>query len=214
MIHREGYRTLFFVLSISLLASLAAIFVFSIYVGFPLVVFLFIILVLVLWFFRIPKRSYLVDNDKVISPADGKVVVIEEVMEDVFFHEKMIQISVFMSPLNVHINRYPVAGRVVFTKYFPGKFLVAWHPKSSSLNEQMVTGIDASGRHFLVKQIAGAVARRVVCYAHENDDAKQCSEMGFIKFGSRVDVLVPLGTDIIVKIGDKVKGGISTLAKI
>lgn len=174
----------------------------------------FIFFILVVSFFRIPKRNFVQGDNLIISPCDGKVVVIEEIIDEEYFHDKRIQISVFMSPLNVHVNRYPLSGVVKYVKYFPGKYLVAWHPKSSTENERFSTVIEHSdGQQVLVKQIAGAVARRIRNYAIVDKKVLQCEELGFIKFGSRVDILLPPGTTVEAQIGQKVKGGISVLAK-
>ena len=162
---------------------------------------------LVVWFFRNPSRSVVPNDSLILSPADGKVVAIEEVIENEYFKDRRLQVSIFMSPLNVHINRYPISGLVTYCKYHPGKYLVAWHPKSSVLNERSTVVIrDANGREILVRQIAGAVARRIVTYALEDNAVLQGDELGFIKFGSRVDVFLPPGTRIKVGIGDKVAG--------
>jgi phosphatidylserine decarboxylase len=162
---------------------------------------------LVVWFFRNPSRSVVPNDSLILSPADGKVVAIEEVIENEYFRDRRLQVSIFMSPLNVHINRYPISGLVTYCKYHPGKYLVAWHPKSSVLNERSTVVIrDAYDREILVRQIAGAVARRIVTYALEDKPVLQGDELGFIKFGSRVDIFLPPGTRIKVRIGDKVAG--------
>jgi len=163
-------------------------------------------------FFRIPNRSFHYSEHEIVSPADGKVVVIEEVFDEEYFHEKRLQISVFMSPANVHVNRYPIDGEVVYSKYHPGKYLVAWDPKSSTDNERHSIVVKNNKAVILVKQIAGALARRIVNYAEVGKSVKQNQELGFIKFGSRVDLLLPLDAKPAVKIGDKVKNGISVLA--
>ena len=163
-------------------------------------------------FFRMPVRALTISDDAIVSPADGKVVVIEEVQPDEFYTEKRIQISVFMSPANVHVNRLPIAGNVVYNKYHPGKFLVAWHPKSSTDNERWSVVIENSKGSILCKQIAGALARRICNYTTVGQSFQQCDEYGFIKFGSRVDLLLPVGAKIHTKIGDVVKGGVTVLA--
>lgn len=163
-------------------------------------------------FFRIPNRSFHYSEHEIVSPADGKVVVIEEVFDEEYFHEKRLQISVFMSPANVHVNRYPIDGEVVYSKYHPGKYLVAWDPKSSTDNERHSIVVKNNKAVILIKQIAGALARRIVNYAEVGESVKQNQELGFIKFGSRVDLLLPLDAKPAVKIGDKVKNGISVLA--
>tara|TARA_B110000483_G_scaffold165430_1_gene195818 strand:+ start:684 stop:1328 length:645 start_codon:yes stop_codon:yes gene_type:complete len=166
------------------------------------------ILVLILQFFRNPKRHTIKNDAQVISPVDGKVVVIEEVEETEYFKEKRLQISIFMSPLNVHVTRYPIGGYVLFSKYHPGKYLVAWHPKASTENERTTIVIEnkAYGK-VLYRQIAGALARRIVNYAKKGQKIDQGADAGFIKFGSRVDLFLPLGTKIKVKLNQKVKGG-------
>ena len=172
-----------------------------------------VILILVLQFFRNPKRNFAINESGVLSPVDGKVVVIEEVFEKEYYNEKRLQISVFMSPLNVHVTRYPVSGDVVYSKYHPGKYLVAWHPKSSEENER--TTVVVRSKEFgdvLHRQIAGAMARRIVNYAEEGQQVAQASDSGFIKFGSRVDVFLPLDADVQVTLNQKVKGGLSVLA--
>lgn len=173
-----------------------------------------VFLLLVVWFFRNPDRSVIPDDSLVLSAADGKVVVIEEVVEKEYFKDNRIQVSIFMSPLNVHANRYPVSGIVSYYKYHPGKYLVAWHPKSSELNERSTIVIKNSrGKMILVRQIAGAVARRIVSYTYEGKQVIQGGELGFIKFGSRVDMFFPVGTKIDVKIGDIVTGNRTVIAK-
>jgi phosphatidylserine decarboxylase len=168
---------------------------------------------MVVWFFRNPDRTIVPDDSKILSAADGKVVVIQEVVEKEYFKDKRIQVSVFMSPLNVHANRYPISGTVSYYRYHPGKYLVAWHPKSSELNERSTIVIkDKQGREILLRQIAGAVARRIVSYTKEGQEVVQGQELGFIKFGSRLDLFLPLGTKINVKIDDPVKGNLDQIA--
>lgn len=168
---------------------------------------------LVFWFFRVPLRSILQHKENVIAPVDGKVVMIKEVEEDEFIKEKCIQVSIFMSPLNVHICRFPVSGEVIYKKYHPGKYLVAWHEKSSTENERTSVAVETYAKHkVLFRQIAGYVARRIVFYCDEGDRAEAGHEFGFIKFGSRMDVFLPLDTEIICKIGDKTKGGVDVIA--
>lgn len=167
----------------------------------------------VLYFFRNPKRNIITDDNKIIAPADGKVVVIEEVDVDEYFSEKKIQVSIFMSPSNVHVNRTPIGGEVKYTAYHPGKYLVAWHPKSSTENERTTIVIDNGSVEVMMRQIAGKVARRIVYNLEEGDDVKQGLDFGFIKFGSRVDLFLPLDTKINVKLGQKVKGGITVVGE-
>ena len=163
-------------------------------------------------FFRMPSRNWTSDASAIVSPADGKVVVIEEVEPDEYYKEKRVQISVFMSPANVHVNRTPIAGNIIYNQYHPGKFLVAWHPKSSTDNERWSVVIENEKGSILLKQIAGALARRICNYAAVGTKYDQTAEYGFIKFGSRVDLLIPLNATINCKIGDVVKGGITVLA--
>jgi phosphatidylserine decarboxylase len=169
---------------------------------------------LVLYFFRNPERLVKADENCIYAPADGKVVVIEQTNEDEYFKDARIQVSVFMSPLNVHVNRMPVSGEVKYFKYHPGDFLVAWHPKSSTENERTTVVVESvKGPQILLRQIAGAVARRIVCYAKDVKSFKQGEDYGFIKFGSRVDIFLPIGTKIDVKIGDVVRGNETVIAR-
>ena len=164
-------------------------------------------------FFRIPRRAFTNDDNEIIAPADGRIVVIEDVFEKEWLKTECRQVSIFMSPANVHVNRYPVTGKVAYVKYHKGNYFIASHPKSSTLNEHSSIGIEMSnGTRILMRQIAGAVARRIVCYAKEGDEVKQNQEVGFIKFGSRVDLFIPLDAGIDVDLEDIVRGGISTIA--
>ena len=174
-----------------------------------------VMMYLVVQFFRIPKREVRFEENDILCPADGKVVVIEEIEETEYFKDKRIQISIFMSPLNVHANYNPISGIIKYVKYHPGLFLVAWHPKSSTDNERstMVTE-HASGKEVLFRQIAGAVARRICYYVQPNQKVTTGEEFGFIKFGSRIDIILPLDTKIDVKIGDKVKGRITKIGSL
>ena len=216
MFHKEGYKIILITLVLVIAMSLAAdYFIVNNYLRSTIMLLAIVMLVLVLQFFRNPKRNINTSEDYVVSPVDGTVVVIEEVFEKEFFNEKRLQVSVFMSPINVHVTRYPVAGQVVFSKYHPGKFLVAWHPKSSEENER--TTVVVNSKNFgdvLHRQIAGALARRIVNYAEKGQQVTQGSDSGFIKFGSRVDVFLPIGTKLDVKLNDVVKGGSSILASI
>lgn len=172
-----------------------------------------IFLIIILQFFRNPKRSVSLNEGHIISPVDGKVVVIEEVYEAEYFKDKRLQVSVFMSPINVHVTRYPISGKVVFSKYHPGKFLVAWHPKSSTENERTTVVVN-NGKFgdILYRQIAGALAKRIVNYAKEDMQVIQGTDAGFIKFGSRVDLYLPLGTEINVVLNQKAIGGKTIIA--
>ncbi len=174
-----------------------------------------VLFLLVLQFFRNPKIAVHIDEKQIIAPADGKVVVIEDVVEEEYFNAKRKQISIFMSPVNVHVNRSPAAGIVKYFKYHAGLYLVAWHPKSSTENERTTMVLDmGDGLEILVRQIAGAVARRIKWYVNEGDKLDQGGEFGFIKFGSRVDIFLPLDADIKVNIGDKTKGGRTVIAEL
>jgi phosphatidylserine decarboxylase len=174
-----------------------------------------ILLILVLQFFRNPNRTTPKNEKHLISPVDGKVVIVQEVFEKEYFKDKRLQVSIFMSPLNVHVTRYTMSGVVNFSKYHPGKYLVAWHPKSSELNERTTIVLEnETFGEILYRQIAGAVARRIVNYAEEGTQVTQGEDAGFIKFGSRVDLFLPLGTPIDVKVNDVVKGGVQTIAHL
>ncbi|MEN9421346.1 MAG: hypothetical protein RLZZ107_820 [Bacteroidota bacterium] len=174
-----------------------------------------VLLYLIIQFFRIPKRTCTGGSQDIMCPADGKVVVIEEVEETEYFKDKRIQVSIFMSPMNVHANYYPISGEVSYTKYHPGLFLVAWHPKSSTDNERSTCVVKhANGTEILFRQIAGALARRICYYAQTGDKAQQGEEFGFIKFGSRVDLFLPLGTKIDVALGQKVQAKLTKLGTL
>lgn len=216
-IHKEGYKTISIIALVCLVlgdVTLNYVAPLSNVIAWGIYVILFGFWLFIVSFFRIPSRTFTNNEDAVVSPADGKVVVIEEVFDTEFFQEKRLQISVFMSPANVHVNRYPFSGKVVYSKYHKGKYLVAWDPKSSTENERHSIVLSNPKADVLVKQIAGALAKRIVNYAVVGEDAKQNEELGFIKFGSRVDLLLPLGTPVNVKIGDKVKNGVSVLATL
>ena len=173
-----------------------------------------IFFILILQFFRNPKRTLKPSNDKVYAPADGKIVVIEEVEEPEFFKNKRRQVSIFMSPINVHVNRYPISGTVKYAKYHPGKYLVAWHPKSSIENERTSVVVENKKITVLFRQIAGALAKRIVMYSKNGDEVIQGEDCGFIKFGSRVDLFLPLDVKIEVSLGQKVKGNKTIIASI
>jgi phosphatidylserine decarboxylase len=214
--HKQGIPSLIITLIfITLLNGLIHLFLPQYFVivilGYALSVFL---LITILQFFRSPTRNFVVRDGEIISPADGKVVVIEEVEETEYYKEKRLQVSVFMSPINVHLNRYPINGTLKYYKYHPGLYLVAWHPKSSTENERTTIVVeDEKGRSVLYRQVAGALARRIVFFGKEGEQVKQTDECGFIKFGSRVDLLLPLDVKLNVKLNEVVKGGISTIAK-
>ena len=216
-IHKEGYTSI--ALCILFIFVLNAVVQFfwpdTSWIHWAAYIISFIVFIVILQFFRSPRINVAAHDAHVICPADGKVVVIEETEETEFLKDRRIQLSIFMSPINVHVNRYPIGGIVKYFKYHPGKFLVAWHPKSSTENERTTVVVEnESGVAVLFRQIAGAMARRIVCYSKEGDKAEQGGQFGFIKFGSRVDVFLPLGTKINVKLGDAVKGGITVLAEL
>ena len=214
-IHKEGTATIsliaLFVGALNIV-NFSYLFPVSVIAGWALFILSIGFFLFIVSFFRMPNRKLTITDGAIVSPADGKVVVIEEVEPDEYYREKRIQLSVFMSPANVHVNRVPVAGNIVYNKYHPGKYLVAWHPKSSTDNERWSIVIENEKGSILCKQIAGALARRICNYTIVGKKYSQCEEYGFIKFGSRVDLLLPLGTNIHTKIGDHVKGGVTVLA--
>ncbi|MBK8443352.1 MAG: phosphatidylserine decarboxylase family protein [Sphingobacteriales bacterium] len=217
-IHKEGYLTLAIVAVCLLLLNVLVYFLFSeaqnVRTGVG--VFSFILFLAVASFFRIPRRRLHNDDNLVIAPADGKIVTIEEVFEPEYFKDRRIQVSIFMSPANVHVNRSPISGRVAYTKYHPGNYLVAWHPKSSTENERFTSVIVDEEQNFeiLVRQIAGKVARKISNYLQVGEEIEQGNELGFIKFGSRVDIFLPLETSIKVSLKQKVVGGKTILAEL
>lgn len=216
-IHKEGYTTIALTILFIFILNAVVQYLLPDYTWFIWLIYIlsFSLFVIVLQFFRSPAISIIKNDEHVICPADGKVVVIEETVEDEYLKEKRIQVSIFMSPINVHINRNPISGIVKYYKYHPGKFLFAWNPKSSTENERTTVVVEnKSGVSVLFRQIAGALARRIVCYSKEGQEVIQGDEFGFIKFGSRVDLFLPLGTDIKVGLGDTVKGGITVLAQL
>ncbi len=215
-IHREGYIHILIATILWIgISWLNYHFLYSIPVLYWLIqVVFFLLWFWVLWFFRIPVRKFTEGTDVVVAPADGKVVVIEETQENEYFKDKRLQVSIFMSPLNVHVNRSPITGKVDYVKYHPGKYLVAWHPKSSTENERTTVVVSNNNVTLLMRQIAGAMARRIKYYVKGGESIEQNAEFGFIRFGSRVDVFFPVGTKIEVKIGEAVKGGQTILAKI
>lgn len=213
--HKEGYKIIViaFILSITGIL-LADKFIEIIWLAKAIQVVILVLLFTVLQFFRNPKRVTVLDDNTIIAPVDGKVVVIEEVEEPEYFKDKRLQVSIFMSPINVHVTRYAMSGIIKYSKYHPGKYLVAWHPKASTENERTTVVIDNKViGEVLYRQIAGALAKRIVNYAKEGDKVVQGTDAGFIKFGSRVDLYLPLGTELTVKLGDKVKGGTQVVAK-
>jgi phosphatidylserine decarboxylase len=215
-IHKEGYTSLALTVLLIFIVNAIVHYYFpdNSLINWLVYIICFVLFITILQFFRSPSRKWIQSDEHVICPADGKVVVIEETEEAEYFKDKRIQVSIFMSPINVHINRNPISGIVKFFKYHKGKYLVAWDPKSSTDNERTTIVIEnKDGVPILFRQIAGALARRIVWYIKEGDEVKQGDQFGFIKFGSRVDVFLPLGTKINVKIGDTVKGGITVLGE-
>ena len=215
-IHKEGYPTIAWSVIIVVVINLLSFYLLSF--DYPALTAIIAILTLgallfMVSFFRIPKRVATIRDNAIVAPADGKVVAIEEVQADEYFNDRRIQVSIFMSPLNVHVNRNPVSGDVAYSQYHKGKYLVAWHPKSSTENERHSVVYRKDGKEILVKQIAGALAKRIVNYLQAGQKVKQTEEMGFIKFGSRVDLLLPLDAKIHAKIGDKPQGGVTVIAE-
>jgi len=214
MFHKEGFK----IILVAALITVSGILLIDNFIGNywlqKVLMILFLIgFVLILQFFRDPKRNTMISDNQIIAPADGKVVVIEEVVEKEYFKNKRRQISIFMSPLNVHVTRYPISGKVKYSKYHPGKYLVAWHPKSSEDNERTTIVVENnSSGEILYRQIAGAVARRIVNYAKTGKQVIQGEDAGFIKFGSRIDIFVPLDMKIEVNLNQKTRGGETILA--
>lgn len=216
-IHKEGYKILAIGFLILLILNIASMIIWSDNSLAKWIFFLCsaLVYIFILFFFRLPVRHLEPDPGLIYAPADGKVVVIEETDENEYFRDKRLQISIFMSPFNMHSNRYPVSGRVKYVNYHSGNYMVAWHPKSSELNERSTIVIETEkGTEILVRQIAGAIARRIVTYAKEGQKVTQGGELGFIKLGSRVDIFLPLGTEIEVPILQQVKANKSIIAKI
>ena len=216
MFHKEGFKIIINIfLLCAAIALLAEYRIDHFWIQKSVQILSVVILVSVLQFFRNPKRVTSVNDRHIISPVDGKVVIVEEVYEKEYFKDKRVQVSIFMSPLNVHVTRYAICGSVVFSKYHPGKYLVAWHPKSSVLNERTTVVVEnKSVGQILYRQIAGAVARRIVNYAKVGDQAVQGADAGFIKFGSRVDLFLPIGMKINVQKNQIVKGGVDCIAEV
>ncbi|WP_411032266.1 phosphatidylserine decarboxylase family protein [Spongiimicrobium sp. 3-5] len=216
MFHREGQKiilTTFFI--VCAVVVLANFYVEPVWLKWGLQVGAIVILLLILQFFRNPKRIAVKNFDEILAPVDGKVVVIEEVEEKEYFKDKRIQVSIFMSPINVHVTRYPASGAIKFSKYHPGKYLVAWHPKSSEENERTTVVINTPKfGDVLYRQIAGAMARRIVNYAEVGESVQQGEDAGFIKFGSRVDLFLPLNAIITVKLNQKAVGAKTCIATI
>ena len=215
-IHKEGYNIIAIAFIIAAAVVLGGYYLFGwslfakIMAGIALFLFAFVVR-----FFRVPKRMSVIDDNLVIASCDGKVVQVREVVEDEFLKEKCIQVSVFMSVFNVHVNYYPVGGKILYSKHHQGAYIVASYPKASELNERTSIAVEtAGGARILFRQIAGYIARRIVCYAQEGEQATQCSQVGFIKFGSRMDLFLPLGTEVLVKKGDNVVACETVIAKL
>ena len=215
MFHKEGHLIILYTfLLIALITVLVDFFIENQILKYILQIFCLLMLILILQFFRNPKRKFNLNPEKVLSPVDGKIVAIEEVFENEYFNDKRLQVSIFMSPINVHVTRYPIGGKVLYSKYHPGKYLVAWHPKSSEKNERTTIVINNKNiGKILYRQIAGLLARRIINYAKVEENVFQGNDAGFIKFGSRVDLFLPLNSKINVKINQNVKGGIDFITK-
>ncbi len=216
-IHREGYKILIAGFIVLLIVNILTDMIWNSnpLVKYSVLIFSLILYIFILFFFRLPARRLEPDPGLIYAPADGKVVVIEETEEKEYFRDNRLQVSIFMSPFNMHSNRYPVSGRIKYVGYHPGHYLVAWHPKSSELNERSSVVIETeTGDEILIRQVAGAVARRIVTYAKEDQVVNQGDELGFIKFGSRVDIFLPVGTEIEIPILQQVKANKSIIARI
>ena len=216
-IHREGYKSI--AIGALIFGAINLIYFYFLSATLPWlgwVIFfatLFLLLFLIS-FFRIPTRNLTIHGNSIVAPADGKVVVIEETVDTEYFKDKRLQVSIFMSPANVHVNRNPISGTVIYSQYHKGKYLVAWHPKSSTDNERYSVVLQQGDKEILVKQIAGALAKRIVNYLQVGQKVNQTEEFGFIKFGSRVDLLLPIGTTINVELNQAVKGGVTVIATL
>ncbi len=216
MFHKEGHKIIIvsFLLS-AIFTILIENFISTYNIKITLQTSVLLFFILILQFFRNPTRKTIIDPNKIIAPVDGKVVIIKEVFEKEYFKKKKLQVSIFMSPINVHVTRYAISGKVVLSKYHPGKYLVAWHPKSSEKNERTTIVIKSKVfGEILYRQIAGALARRIINYAKIGQNVIQGDDAGFIKFGSRVDLFLPLKTNIKVNLNDHVKGGIDSIAEV
>lgn len=213
MFHKEGHKIIIYSFFITFIISISSeYFLTNDYFSKITQIFSLVIFCLVLQFFRNPKRKILKNENEILSPVDGKIVSIKKVYEKEYFKDDRILISIFMSPFNIHVTRYPISGKILYSKYHPGKYLVAWHPKSSEKNERTTIVVESKKvGPILYRQIAGTVARRIVNYAKKNTNAIQGEDSGFIKFGSRVDLFLPLDSKIKVKMNQKVKGGINSI---
>ena len=216
-IHREGHKSIAIGTLIFGAINLIYFYFFSFsnaWLGWVIFFATLFLLLFLISFFRIPNRTLTINGNAIIAPADGKVVVIEETVDPEYFKDKRLQVSIFMSPANVHVNRNPVSGTVVYNQHHKGKYLVAWHPKSSTDNERHSVVLRTGDTEILVKQIAGALAKRIVNYLQVGQKVSQTQEFGFIKFGSRVDLLLPLGTKVNVALNQVVKGGVTIIATL
>ena len=213
MFHKEGHKIIIYSFFITFIISISTeYFIINDYLSKILQIFSLVIFCLVLQFFRNPKRKILKNENEILSPVDGKVVSIKKVFEKEYFKDDRILVSIFMSPFNIHVTRYPISGKILYSKYHPGKYLVAWHPKSSEKNERTTIVVENKKvGPILYRQIAGTVARRIVNYAQKNSNAIQGEDSGFIKFGSRVDLFLPIDSKIKVKMNQKLKGGINSI---
>ena len=213
MFHKEGHKIIIYSFFITFIISISSeYFLTNDYFSKITQIFSLVIFCLILQFFRNPKRKILKNENKILSPVDGKIVSIKKVYEKEYFKDDRILVSIFMSPFNIHVTRYPISGKILYSKYHPGKYLVAWHPKSSEKNERTTIVVESKKvGPILYRQIAGTVARRIVNYAKKNTNAIQGEDSGFIKFGSRVDLFLPLDSKIKVKMNQKVKGGINSI---
>ena len=213
LIHKEGYRIILNTIIILSVLNYAIAYFGIEWLNTITLIVSIIFFLIILQFFRNPIRKVTATENEVVAPADGKVVVIKEVEETEYFKDKRLQVSIFMSPINVHVNRYPINGKVQYAKYHPGKYLVAWHPKSSTKNERTTIVVENDKIAVLFRQIAGALARRIVMYSLENDIVNKGDDFGFIKFGSRVDLFFPVGTKIEVELNQVVKGNKTIIAR-
>ena len=213
MFHKEGHKIIIIFLSATIIDIILLEYFFDDSLIITMIqLILLSLLVLILQFFRNPNRNTIINNKHILSPVDGKIVIIKKVFEKEFFQDDRLQVSIFMSPINVHVTRYPICGKVIFSKYHPGKYLVAWHPKSSEKNERTTIVLETKKfGNILYRQIAGALARRIVNYAKVGEKAIQGHDAGFIKFGSRIDLFLPLGTPLSVGLNDRVKGGLTRI---
>ena len=213
MFHKEGHKIIIYSFFLTFVISISSEYLLTNdYFSKILQIFSLVIFCLVLQFFRNPRRKILKNENEILSPVDGKVVSIKKVFEKEYFKDDRILVSIFMSPFNIHVTRYPISGKILYSKYHPGKYLVAWHPKSSEKNERTTIVVENKKvGPILYRQIAGTVARRIVNYAQKNNNAIQGEDSGFIKFGSRVDVFLPIDSKIKVKMNQKVKGGINSI---